>query len=106
MPYKLSPSTLSLFTECPRCFWLQFRKNLIRPAGIFPSLPSGMDAVLKNHFDSFMEKGELPPELKMLDDGKLKLFDDKELLALWRSNFKGIQWKDSAGNMLRGAIDN
>jgi len=106
MPFKLSPSTLSLFSECPRCFWLAFRKDVKRPAGIFPSLPSGMDAVLKTHFDSYMEKGELPPELKSLDDGKLKLFDDAEKLKIWRSNFKGIQWKDKEGNILRGAIDN
>lgn len=106
MPFKLSPSTLSLFSECPRCFWLAFRKDVKRPAGIFPSLPSGMDSVLKTHFDSYMEKGELPPELKELDDGKLKLFDDKELLKGWRSNFKGIQWKDENGNILKGAIDN
>jgi len=37
--------------ECPRCFWLQIVKNIKRPAGIFPSLPSGMDKILKVHFD-------------------------------------------------------
>lgn len=62
MPYKFSPSSLSLLKECPICFWLQFNKGVKRPAGIFPSLPSGMDGILKKHFDSFMEKGELPPE--------------------------------------------
>ena len=31
--------------ECPRCFWLQIVKNIKRPQGIFPSLPSGMDQV-------------------------------------------------------------
>ncbi len=106
MPFKLSPSTLSLFSECPRCFWLAFRKDVKRPAGIFPSLPSGMDSVLKQHFDSYMEKGELPPELKGIDDGTISLFDDAEKLKVWRSNFKGIQWKDENGNILKGAIDN
>jgi len=105
MPYKFSPSSLSLLKECPRCFWLQFNKNIKRPAGIFPSLPSGMDKILKIHFDSFMEKGELPPELKEID-GNIKLFDDVELLKVWRSNFKGIQWKDKEENLFRGAVDN
>ena len=104
MPYKLSPSTLNLMKECPRCFWLKFNKNIKRPDTIFPSLPSGMDKILKVHFDSFMEKGKLPPELKDCNDD-CKLFDDKELLKVWRSNFKGIQWKDK-DNVLRGAVDN
>jgi len=105
MPYKFSPSSLSLLKACPRCFWLQFNKGIKRPAGIFPSLPSGMDKILKIHFDSFIEKGELPPELKELN-GEVKLFNDAELLAVWRSNWKGIQWKDTEDNLLRGAVDN
>jgi len=105
MPYKFSPSSLSLLKDCPRCFWLAFNKKVKRPAGIFPSLPSGMDKILKVHFDKFMEKGELPPELKELN-GDVKLFDDAELLKIWRSNFKGIQWTDKEGNLFRGAVDN
>lgn len=107
-PLKLSPSSLNLFKECPRCFWLQLHKVWKRPAGIFPSLPGGMDKVLKVHFDAFMEKGELPPEIKEygLSNG-YKLFDDKEKLKIWRSNFKGIQYKDkTSGVLLRGAVDN
>jgi len=77
-----------------------------RPAGIFPSLPSGMDRILKNHFDRFMEKEELPPELKEEIKEKIKLFDDFELLKVWRNNFKGIQWTDKKGNLFRGAVDN
>lgn len=106
MPYTLSPSTLNLFKECPRCFWLQFNKGIKRPDTIFPSLPSGMDNILKAHFDSFMEKGQLPPELCNSECRELKLFSDKELLKLWRSNFKGIQTRDKEGNILRGAVDN
>lgn len=64
-----------------------------------------MDKVLKEHFDRYMKKGELPPELHKLN-GEVKLFDNEELLRVWRSNFKGIQWTDNDGNMLHGAIDN
>jgi len=105
--FKLSPSSLSLMKECPRCFWLAQHKVWKRPSGIFPSLPSGMDKILKEHFDKFMEKGQLPPELcdnKQCD--KMKLFNDHELLAVWRSNFKGVQFEDKKGNILRGAVDN
>ncbi len=104
MAYKLSPSSLNLLKECPRCFWLHQNKNIKRPEGIFPSLPSGMDRVLKAHFDSFMEKGALPPELKELKE--VTLFNDKELLKAWRANLKGIQWTDKNGNLFRGAVDN
>lgn len=104
MPYKLSPSSLNLLNDCPRCFWLQLNKNIKRPAGVFPSLPSGMDRILKAHFDSFMEKNKLPPELKELTG--IKLLNNKELLTVWRNNLKGIQYTDEKGNILRGAVDN
>lgn len=107
MTFKLSPSSLNLMKECPRCFWLHQHKVWKRPSGIFPSLPSGMDKILKEHFNKFMEKGELPPELiNNRHTNKMKLFDDHELLTIWRSNFKGIVYEDKKGNILRGAVDN
>ena len=45
--YKLSPSSLNLFVNCPRCFYLQVVKKIKRPDTPFPSLPSGMDDALK-----------------------------------------------------------
>ena len=105
--YKLSPSSLNLFKECPRCFWLTQHKVWKRPTSIFPSLPSGMDRILKTHFDKFMEKQQLPPELCENHEFKnLKLFDNKEKLAVWRNNWKGISWTDDKGNELHGAVDN
>lgn len=107
MPYKLSPSALSLMEDCPRCFWLHHNKEKKRPDTVFPSLPSGMDAILKKHFDKFMEKGKLPPELRENKECKdCNLFNDVELLKVWRSNFKGISIKDDNENVLHGAIDN
>ncbi len=107
MTFKLSPSSINLMIDCPRCFWLTQHKVWKRPPSIFPSLPSGMDKILKEHFDRFMEKGELPPELCENGlDKDYRLFDDKELLKVWRSNFKGISWTDSKGNILHGAVDN
>ena len=103
--YKFSPSSLSLLSDCPRCFWLSYRKGIDRPSGPFPSLPSGMDRILKIHFDSFRDKGQLPPELAELK-GSVRLFDDAELLEAWRSNFKGVRWTDKHGNLLKGAVDN
>lgn len=108
MTYKLSPTSINLMLECPRCFWLQLVKKIKRPEGIFPSLPGGMDRILKKHFDKFMERGELPPEIREygISNG-YKLFSDKAKLDIWRSNQKGIQYKDKiSGILLRGAVDN
>lgn len=107
MEYKLSPSALSLMEECPRCFWLHHNKDKKRPVGIFPSLPSGMDSILKKHFDKFMKRGILPPEIRK--NGECigcRLFDNEELLNVWRNNLKGISWADEKGNILHGAVDN
>lgn len=102
MPTKLSPSALNLFKECPRCFWLHHNKGIKRPEGIFPSLPSGIDKVLKAHFDKHRLKGEIPKELDLKD---VKLFDDIEKLKVWQNNFKGISYTDKDGNILHGAVD-
>jgi hypothetical protein len=110
MAFKLSPSTLNLMKECPRCFWLTNHGIWKRPESVFPSLPSGMDAVLKKHFDKFMEKGMLPPELCNCHNKEecknFKLFDDKKLLAEWRNSRKGLWFEDKEGNILHGGIDN
>lgn len=107
MTFKLSPSALNLMGECPRCFWLNKNKVWTRPSSPFPQLPNGMDRVLKEHFDKFRDKDELPPEIKDHNHTKgLKLFNNKELLTIWRNNRKGIQWTDKDGNILMGAVDN
>jgi hypothetical protein len=107
MSYKLSPSSLNLMQECPRCFWLDKHEKFKRPRGIFPSLPSGIDSILKKHFDKFMKKCKLPPELCDNKECKnLKLFDEENLLSVWRNNLKGVSWADKEGNILHGAVDN
>jgi len=105
MEYKLSPSALNLFVECERCFWMHYHGKK-RPESIFPTLPNGMDRILKVHFDRFMEKGKLPPEIRETECKGCKLFDDKKLLEEWRNPRKGLEIKDKQGNILKGAIDN
>jgi hypothetical protein len=105
--FKLSPTSLSLMEECPRCFWLEKNNIWKRPETTVASIMNGMDKIIKAHFDKFMKKGELPPELRKHPDTKeLKLFDNESLLKNWRNNLKGISWTDENGNTLYGAIDN
>ena len=67
----LSATTLKLFQECPRCFWLHVNKKIERPRGPFPSLPAGMDRILKVYFDGYRADGKLPPLIEGRLPGKL-----------------------------------
>ena len=94
--------------ECERCFYLHIVKKIKRPETPFPSLPNGMDKILKEHFDRFMEKNKLPPEIRENKECKsCKLFSDKEKMAIWRNNKKGLEYYDKELDvLLHGAIDN
>lgn len=102
---RLSPSTgLNLFQECPRCFWLHFNRGTHRPRGIFPSLPGGMDLIIKKYFDKFRLAGTLPPEIKGKVEGELVA--DMSLLNRWRNWRTGLEYCDKGLNaVLFGALD-
>lgn len=102
---QLSPTSLSLFQECPRCFWFQLVKGAKRPRGIFPSLPGGMDLVIKAYFDNWRKKGKLPPELTK-EGIAGQLFPDQARLDQWRDWRSGLSFRDpKLGASLRGAMD-
>jgi len=101
---RLSPSTLNLFSECPRCFWLHINERIYRPRGIFPSLPGGMDGVIKIYFDKYRKIDKLPPEIE--GEVRGKLIKDLNLLNRWRNWRTGLEYKDEAlGATLFGALD-
>jgi hypothetical protein len=99
----LSASSLGLFKDCPRCFWLRFVKGIYRPDTIFPSLPGGMDNVIKVYFDKYRAVG-LPPEL----EGKIqgKLFPDQVTMDKWRARRGGLWYEDKKlGARVMGLLD-
>jgi len=101
---RLSPSTLNLFSECPRCFWLHINERIHRPRGIFPSLPGGMDGVIKIYFDKYRKIDKLPPEIE--GEVRGKLIKDLNLLNRWRNWRTGLEYKDEVlGATLFGALD-
>lgn len=103
-PLTLSPSTIKLFLECPRCFWLHVNEKVRRPPSPFPSLPSGMDSILKKHFDKHRNDESVPEEM----EGKFQgfLFKDTEKLEIWRNNFRGLRFRDEKTDVtLMGALD-
>ncbi|MCM8780462.1 MAG: PD-(D/E)XK nuclease family protein [Candidatus Omnitrophica bacterium] len=68
---KLSPSSLNLFLECPRCFWLYINKNIKRPEKPVATITTGLDRVIKGYFESFRDTDKLPPILQGKLPGKL-----------------------------------
>ncbi len=115
---QVSPSSLGIINpdlgqECPRCFWHDrwdkkaYKKDqptaCQRPRGIFPSLPGGIDRILKTMADKCAPK--LPAFLEdqeaMLD---YTLYPDRKSLAVWMNAFKGLS-VEHAGVTLKGAVD-
>jgi len=82
---KLSPSSLNLFLECPRCFWLRFNKGINRPSGPSSTLPTGMDYTLKNYYDHCRKDG-LPSQLETLVEGKL-ISDQAKISEMRKRSF-------------------
>ena len=101
---QLSASSLSIFKDCKRCFFLDKKMKAPRPRGIFSSLPGGIDGILKKRLDEY--RGTLSPDL---EDERLNgwvLFKDRELLAKRRQwNASDLKYKDAKGNVLVGAVD-
>lgn len=90
-PIKISPSSLNLYRECPRCFWLQLNEGIRRPEHPSSTLPMGIDLTLKQYFDHWRKKNEVPPLLH----GKMpgKLLADQALVSRFRS--RSFEWYDA-----------
>ncbi|MCK9267015.1 PD-(D/E)XK nuclease family protein [bacterium] len=67
----LSPSTINLHEDCPRCFYLHIKYEIKRPRGPMPSIAIGIDSVVKKYFDYYRKISELPPILKNDMEGRL-----------------------------------
>ena len=90
--------------ECARCFYLDRRLGIARPAGFPFNLNSAVDALLKKEFDAYRAKGE--PHPFMVEAGLNAVPHAHPELDTWRSNFKGIRFEDRKTNLvLFGAID-
>lgn len=100
---NISPSGLSDFKKSPLMFWLKHHHQIEIPRGAFPSLPGGMDRVLKTHYDRARAAGSLPFEIK----GKVHgiLFQDQALLKKWRFYKTGLQATVRPGLTIGGALD-
>ena len=103
-PFPLSRTKVELFLDCPRCFYLDRRLGIGRPAGFPFNLNSAVDALLKREFDDYRAKGA--PHPLMAKAGINAVPHAHPELETWRSNFKGVRTLHERTNLeLFGAID-
>ena len=103
-PFKLSRSKIELFTDCPRCFYLDRRLGVGRPPGFPFNLNSAVDALLKKEFD-IHRVGKTPhPLMKTYKIDAIPF--DHEMMDEWRRNFGGVQYHHEPTNfIITGAVD-
>jgi CRISPR/Cas system-associated exonuclease Cas4 (RecB family) len=103
-PFKVSRSKIELFTQCPRCFWLDVRLKITRPNTPPFNINKAIDELFKKEFDSYRLKGE--PHPLMLDNQiKAVPFAHKQL-DTWRYNFTGVVAVHKPTNLhVFGAVD-
>lgn len=103
-PFPLSRSKVELFLDCPRCFYLDRRLGVGRPAGFPFNLNSAVDTLLKREFDGYRAQGKTHP--LMQEAGINAVPHAHPELETWRSNFKGVRTLHERTNLeLFGAID-
>lgn len=102
--FKLSRSKIELFTQCPRCFWLEARLKIKRPSSPPFLINSAIDTLLKTEFDSYRTKGQQHPwQVKFKIDAKPFAHKD---LDRWRHTFTGVQHLHKTTNLLVfGGVD-
>ncbi len=103
-PFRLSRSKIELFTDCPRCFYLDRRLGVARPPGYPFALNSAVDYLLKKEFDIYRARREAHPLMERYGVDAVPVRDEN--LDDWRENFKGIQYRHAPTNLvITGAID-
>ncbi len=102
--WRLSRSKIDLFLECPRCFYLDNKLGVPRPAPFPMNLNTAVDVLLKKEFDFYRERQEAHPLMKEYGIDAVPFMHPE--LEVWRDNFKGIEFFDEKlGFTVSGAVD-
>jgi CRISPR/Cas system-associated exonuclease Cas4 (RecB family) len=103
-PFKLSRSKLELFSQCPRCFWLDSRLKIKRPSTPPFQINKAIDELFKNEFDYYRALKQ-PHPIMVENSIKAVPYQHKDL-DKWRENFVGVQYLHEPTNLLIfGAVD-
>jgi CRISPR/Cas system-associated exonuclease Cas4 (RecB family) len=103
--FKLSRSKISLFLNCPRCFYLDRRLGIGRPPGFPFNLNSAVDALLKKEFDLHRAKEKAHPLMEKYGIDAVPFQDPR--MDEWRDSLRGgIQYLHKETNLLlTGGVD-
>lgn len=104
-PFKISRSKLDLFSECPRCAFLDLKHGVKRPSGPSFTLNNAVDELLKREFDTHRANGTTHPLLKEYGLDAVPLRDER--MDEWRDALRrGIGYHHVPSNIfLRGGVD-
>lgn len=103
-PIKLSRSSVDLFLDCQKCFYLKIKHRLPRPNSPKVSLNLKVDELLKKEFDTFRSNQSQHPIMQTIS-GEVFPYSHPDL-EKWRHNFTGIQYKHKNLNfLLYGSVD-
>ncbi len=104
-PFTISRSKIDLFTECPRCSYLDLRLGVKRPSGPSFTLNNAVDELFKREFDGHRADGTRHPLAEAYGIDAVPLKDDR--LDEWRDALKrGVKTHHLETNLIvRGGID-
>ena len=103
-PFKVSRSKIELFTQCPRCFWLDARLKIKRPSSPPFNINKAIDELFKKEFDMYRMQSKPHP---IMTDNQIKAVPfAHEDLNTWRANFTGVSTLHKPTNLhVFGAVD-
>jgi hypothetical protein len=103
-PFKLSRSKVEMFTQCPRCFYIDRRLGLGRPSMPGFTLNTAVDHLLKKEFDMHRAAKSAHPLMEVYGIDAIPF--THEMMDEWRENFKGVQYHHEPTNfIITGAVD-
>ena len=101
---KLSRTKIELFTNCPRCFWLDVVQGVKRPFGPPFTINNAVDYLMKQEFD--VHRADGTPHPVMVANNIDAVPYQSEHMDKWRHNFTGVQVKyEPTDFLLTGAVD-
>lgn len=104
-PFKVSRSKIDLFSECPRCAYLDLRLGVKRPSGPSFTLNNAVDELFKREFDIHRAAATTHPLMKAYGVDAVPFNDER--LEAWRDALRrGISYHHLPTNLfIRGGID-
>jgi hypothetical protein len=106
-PIQLSRSKIELFTQCPRCFYMDVRLGVARPSTPPYTLNNAVDSLLKNEFDLLRKNGESHELMKKYAIDAIPL--QHKDLPRWRGEVKAYEGAlaldDKSNILVNGLVD-